>query len=813
MSTSLLLDRDNEEPLIVEQTKILNKDATHEPALQELENTIHDSVSDFPLGKALNLLVNIHGHIFDKAVQIIRESTPTELTVKAIEMPTVRAIVSIENYLSASDDITESFKHVYDSLHDKFIKRSSKSSSSSEPGMRVIGYFIMHSKYQKEIQQHICNELKSNDKRSQLAAVLLLQFVFTHYLSSSNGFWELSTVFISPLVYISNKYSESPTLLACSACELALQFTRYAMLHMDDRPTVPISKAKIMEVDNDTNISNANSYQNFTSVLEQVKTLFAVMEKWQKSAGQLATESFKILQSFIVHTQEHFRIANEQRALKDMWDLLITLLTPKSVLSRKPLSIKNQKAILLFKSDANQHIPSLIPTIKITLIILLQHNRLVELYGNSPATVILTAEEEEIKKLFTAQYDSMIISFHLYKDMLTQFIVQLITELPNLCKTSEIVSEELIQAIIDHVEYDPDKRGWMVPLCMKQPESSVCNLLLHVVHQDNMSQPCYELLGDLITEGNSNIIQIIQKNLLSVITRSNQACELLIQCMSHTDLSLLVQKLMAMTDVDNEREKMTCIALIAKALLQESWADYSILVYLDMIREVKVQKGFVIPASGEGDTLTPANIVNYNKKQETPVKIHSEQELTGICTTLMAAFQLWSTKVGGDALKSGLRQLVRKSYGLPNDPTCIDTWRYLSFAFLSDHSLIWDVITECLGIMTVQSINLDSGQDISRDEIFLILSPLLILQTIPKDAFDLISLPSSYVNLVSKKFNKIGVNPQSIKQSNSINSKLCIQLMEELLNRSIVSKNAQVQDGVDSLAQFSTSLIINIFCV
>lgn len=85
MSTSLLLDRDNEEPLIVEQTKILNKDATHEPALQELENTIHDSVSDFPLGKALNLLVNIHGHIFDKAVQVIRESTPTELTVKVIE--------------------------------------------------------------------------------------------------------------------------------------------------------------------------------------------------------------------------------------------------------------------------------------------------------------------------------------------------------------------------------------------------------------------------------------------------------------------------------------------------------------------------------------------------------------------------------------------------------------------------------------------------------------------------------------------------------------------------------------------------------
>lgn len=48
---------------------------------------------------------------------------------------------------------------------------------------------------------------------------------------------------------------------------------------MDDRPTVLISKAKIMEVDNDTDMSNANSYQNFTGILEQVKTLFAVMEK------------------------------------------------------------------------------------------------------------------------------------------------------------------------------------------------------------------------------------------------------------------------------------------------------------------------------------------------------------------------------------------------------------------------------------------------------------------------------------------------------------------------------------------------------
>lgn len=52
------------------------------------------------------------------------------------------------------------------------------------------------------------------------------------------------------------------------------------------------------------------------------------------------------------------------------------------------------------------------------------------------------------------------------------------------------------------------------------------------------------------------------------------------------DLPLLIQKLMALTVVNDEREKMTYVALIAKALLQPSWASHSILVYLDLVRYV-----------------------------------------------------------------------------------------------------------------------------------------------------------------------------------------------------------------------------------
>lgn len=90
------------------------------------------------------------------------------------------------------------------------------------------------------------------------------------------------------------------------------------------------------------------------------------------------------------------------------------------------------------------------------------------------------------------------------------------------------------------------------------------------------------------------------------------------------DLSSLIQKLMVMTDVDNKRERMTCIALIAKALLHQSWGDYSILLYLDMIRDVKLQKGFVASVDGDSDILTPASIVD-DKKQGKPLKIYSEQ--------------------------------------------------------------------------------------------------------------------------------------------------------------------------------------------
>jgi hypothetical protein len=164
-------------------------------------------------------------------------------------------------------------------------------------------------------------------------------------------------------------------------------------------------------------------------------------------------------------------------------------------------------------------------------------------------------------------------------------------------------------------------------------------------------------------------------------------------------LPLLIQKLMKMVVNTNdvEKEKIPYIALISKTLLQESWASNSILLYIDWIREFKVLRGFV--NSARSPPLTPQDITQIEIPTE---KLLSEKELETQSTWLMGPIQLWATKVEMNHFISGLRQLVRYSYGSPRDTTCIDAWRHLSFAFAKDHTLVWPVIEECLDIMQTQ---------------------------------------------------------------------------------------------------------------
>lgn len=66
----------------------------------ELEKLHKETIPDIPLSKALYLLANVHGQVFDKAISTIRQSSPLELSVKVGEC---NYISSLSLYFFASN--------------------------------------------------------------------------------------------------------------------------------------------------------------------------------------------------------------------------------------------------------------------------------------------------------------------------------------------------------------------------------------------------------------------------------------------------------------------------------------------------------------------------------------------------------------------------------------------------------------------------------------------------------------------------------------------------------------------------------------
>lgn len=182
--------------------------------------------------------------------------------------PTIKAIQSIQNYISK--DVATLFKQVYDSLKDKFLKRQ-----PNEAAMRIVSFFTLHSNNcQIQVQQMLVNELRKSDKKDQLAVVVLLQFFFKHYNESIN---KVALVFLTPLVDLIEMRSDQPTLLNCSTCELALQFTRIALASPPNTVTIEeTSTNKIMEVKAE---SIDKPPEDFWQNLE--KTLNVLEKVWQ----------------------------------------------------------------------------------------------------------------------------------------------------------------------------------------------------------------------------------------------------------------------------------------------------------------------------------------------------------------------------------------------------------------------------------------------------------------------------------------------------------------------------------------------------
>jgi len=178
--------------------------------------------------------------------------------------PTIKAILSIQNYISK--DVSALFKQIYDSLKDKFLKKQ-----PNEAAMRIVSYFTLHSNPCKiQVQQVLIDELKNTDKKDQLAAVVLLQLLVKHYNDSMS---KAALVFFAPLVQLIEMRSSQPTLLNCSACELALQCIQMAWTASPGTATNEASSTKIMEV------NESESMDASEEVWQGLDTILTVLEK------------------------------------------------------------------------------------------------------------------------------------------------------------------------------------------------------------------------------------------------------------------------------------------------------------------------------------------------------------------------------------------------------------------------------------------------------------------------------------------------------------------------------------------------------
>ncbi|KAG1174962.1 hypothetical protein G6F70_002347 [Rhizopus microsporus] len=304
----------------------------------ELEKLHKETIPDIPLSKALHLLANVHGQVFDKAISTIRQSSPLELSVKIGESPTVKALLSIESYLE-----TNKFKHVYEPLKEKFLKRSHQHESS----MRIIGYFLLYStKHQSTAREFIYQELLTDNKRDQLAAVILLQ-----------------------------QRSASPTLLSCSAYELSLNCCWYIYDRLR-RPKIKEDKA-IVEVE------PLNVDQQLEDILCQTKKLIDIIQRWHTMKDEAGTLAYQEIGELVAS------LKNNSVKSTTTLEFIATYLVPRLVLHEKPLSQKRQESILSYKEGTSSVSLS---AAKILLLLIVQNGH----YFKTPQE--LTALKDKFEK-------------------------------------------------------------------------------------------------------------------------------------------------------------------------------------------------------------------------------------------------------------------------------------------------------------------------------------------------------------------------------------------------------------------------------
>lgn len=74
--------------------------------------------------------------------------------------------------------------------------------------MRILGYFLLYSNtFQAMARDFIYQQIASDNKRDQLSSIVLLRFLYTHYIkSSSEEHLDFISHFMPIIVQVTEKY-------------------------------------------------------------------------------------------------------------------------------------------------------------------------------------------------------------------------------------------------------------------------------------------------------------------------------------------------------------------------------------------------------------------------------------------------------------------------------------------------------------------------------------------------------------------------------------------------------------------------------
>lgn len=167
-------------------------------------------------------------------------------------------------------DAQAHFRHLYDPFKEKILKKN-----ANETALRLLCYFLLYSTHKTHVQQFFMQVLEATDKRSALAVTIALKFLLEHYEAEPH----FPSLFVPSLIKLT--HVQTPTLLACSAFEVAVSLCKYT-LHQHHEQQNTVNSAKIIEIDfNSTSSSNSELFRVYIDTLihqlETVKLKYTIL--------------------------------------------------------------------------------------------------------------------------------------------------------------------------------------------------------------------------------------------------------------------------------------------------------------------------------------------------------------------------------------------------------------------------------------------------------------------------------------------------------------------------------------------------------